>query len=309
MAKQKISKVQTIDGCVIESDYFYFSTKLDVLNPEKYDFSRVFYLYQNNWYHTDLDMDIVSVCLKSQTENEIRKVFSLSVQGDVKIAYLGGEELEKIPNSGSYNGRGALSQIKEINDHIYACGFEGQVYKRLSNNNWITLDENGKFGLKEISNPIHLNGISGINEKNIFVVGLNGKILKFNGLIWSEIESKTTEHLERIVCVSENEIYVCGNNGTFLKGNQNEFKNLSNSEIVENFWGIEYFNGNVYLSSLNGLFIYDGNRIEKLKTGLKPEINGYRLDSKNGILLSSGGFDTAIFDGKKWKRITNPQNE
>jgi hypothetical protein len=45
-----------------------------------------------------------------------------------------------------------------------------------------------------------------------------------------------------------------------------------------------------------------------LRTGLEPEIDGYRLDARDGQLWSFGVEDLAWFDGKKWKRLKHPDN-
>lgn len=315
MDKEIISKVYCNDCFIIEKGYFYFATKLDNIDITEYTYSRIYYFFMEGrtdglkgWYNTGFVKDIVSVCLKPKTETEPRKQFFITAQGEVRIAIVGSETYEKIPNSGSYDGRGAMSQIKEIDNIMYACGFGGQVYKRIEEENWVSIDNDGKIAYNDTSNEINLCGISGIDKNNIFVVGFNGKILKFNDETWTEIISNSTEHLERIVCVTKDEMYVCGKNGTLLKGNQNGFINVSNPEISADFWGIEYFNGKVYLASLTGLFIYEENEIKKLKTGLEPEITGYRLDSRDGILLSGGGYDFAFFDGVKWERLIHPDN-
>ncbi len=78
--------------------------------------------------------------------------------------------------------------------------------------------------------------------------------------------------------------------------------------MEEYFWGLEHFEGKVYLSALKGLFIFDGTSVERLTTGLKPEIGGYRLAARNGVLWSFGVDDLAKFDGKKWTRLKHPDN-
>ena len=81
-----------------------------------------------------------------------------------------------------------------------------------------------------------------------------------------------------------------------------------NDSITDNFWGIEYFQGKIYLASLNGLFVLDDGHISTIKTGLTPEIKGYRLHANDGVLWSFGVDDLAFFDGNNWQRVIHPDN-
>ena len=306
MSEKKVESVYFVDGVVIEHDYIYFASKLKSLDPEEYDFTRLFFLDQNNWNHHDLEWDVVSVCIKSKANDEPRSYCALSAQGDIEFQFPGGTKIEKIKDAGTYSGLGAVKQIAEIGNNLYVCGDQGQVYCR-NNSGWVHIDD-GILDRDISATALDLNGIDGTDENNIYVVGYNGRILYRNGNKWLEIESPTNQHLERVYCVSPEEVYICGNNGVFLKGNWQGFQDYSMSNMSDNFWDLEYFNERVYLAALNGLYVFDGSQIIKVETDLDPDIGGYRLSANDGVIWSFGVDDLAYFDGHKWIRVIHPDN-
>ncbi|MCG7917069.1 MAG: hypothetical protein N0E37_04865, partial [Candidatus Thiodiazotropha taylori] len=72
MSEKRIESVYFVDGCVIEHDYIYFATKLKSLDPNEYDFSRMFYLDRENWIYHDLNYDVVSCCLLPEKKKKKR---------------------------------------------------------------------------------------------------------------------------------------------------------------------------------------------------------------------------------------------
>ncbi len=251
---------------------------------------------------------------------------ALSEEGDVLYTG-GGYSTEKIIGAGVNSedsvGWGYLSDIQQIGDNLYACGYSGQVYKRTPEKKWIHIDD-GLLQKPEIpmDETIGLSVINGPSEDAIYAAGylhtdwLPPKAFFFNGKFWSEI--KLPEVAERIVNMyieSDNRIWMCGANGTLLCGNAKDgFKSLSTVNDNQLFTSITKFENKVYLSSNLGLFIYDPNNIEegikKVKTNLTPDIQDSNIvDCCKKILWSIGAKDIARFDGNKWERIQHPDNE
>lgn len=308
MSKSKVESVYFVDGCVIEHDYIYIASKLKSLDAEEYDYSRMSFLDGDKWIYHDLEWDVVSVCVKSKTKNESRKYCALSAQGEIEFQYPGGVDLEKISDAGTYEGLGAVKQIKYIGEYLFVCGDQGQVYQRMGEGKWKHIDE-GILDRNISASALDLNSIDGSSEDDIYTVGFHGKIFHRSDSKWYEIDSPTNAHLERVKCVSSEEVYICGNNGVFLKGNKDGFKDLSLSGMTDNFWGLEYFNGKVYLATLNDLYVYDGNELSPITTGLKSKVGGYRLDAGDGVLWSFGVDDLAYCDGLNWTKVDHPDND
>ncbi|MCG8018515.1 MAG: hypothetical protein JAY97_20090 [Candidatus Thiodiazotropha sp. 'RUGA'] len=308
MSELKPEPVYFVDGCVIEHDFIYFAAKVKSVDPNEYDFSRMFYQDRENWIHHDLNWDVVSCCLLPERGEARRKYCALSMQGDVELDYPGGPDVEKIEGAGTYEGVGAVKQIKEIAGTLYVCGDQGQVYKRSAPGKWVHMDE-GLLDTNISATALDLNGIDGTHEHDIYVVGYHGRIFHRNAAGWSELDSPTNLHLERVCCVSAEEVYICGNEGTLLKGNAEGFSVHRLDGFKEHFWDVEWFNGKLYIASLVGLFVFDGEEIVAVETGLEPDIGGYRLDARDGVLWSFGVDDLAFYDGKKWHRVAHPDNQ
>jgi hypothetical protein len=294
----KIAYVYFADGTVSRKEFAYIACKLQDLDPEDHDFSRMTLYRDGEWYRQDLEWDVVSVC-SQRSEKEGITVCALSAQGDVLITANTGITTEKIKGAGTREGAGAVRQIRYVDGSLYVCGTNGQVYARRSSG-WVQIG-------KDLRHPDwDLNSIDGLSEKDIYVVGQRGRIFHYDGTQWTEVKSPTKSHLERVRCVSSEEVYACGHKGALLRGNfRDGFKVLSSKG--ENFWGLEVFMGKVYLAG-NRLFVFDGEAVVSLITGLEPEVDGYRLDAKDGEMWSFGVDDLARFDGKTWTRVVHPDS-
>lgn len=303
MAKQSVSRVHFADGCVIEKDYIYVAAKLDDLDPEEYDFSRLYFFDVNRWIHHDLKFDIKSVCLRLGSGK--RQYCALSMQGDVEFQFKGGTAIEKIPGAGTRNGAGAMSQIREVGDDLVACGYNAQVYHRTTTG-WVSIAA-GLAEFQESGQPVDLNSIDGSSLSNVFAVGYFGRIFHFDGQLWTELESPTNVHLER-VRVKDGKVFVCGNDGTLLIGDLSGFVVHDDPVVTEHLWSVEVFQSKVYLAGLQQLYVFDGKKLGVLSTGLKPEVDGYRLDARDGVLWSFGATNLAWTDGNKWHRVDHPDN-
>jgi len=302
--KSNVSTVQFADGCVIEKDYVYIGAKLDELDPAEYDFSRMYFYFKDRWVHHDLEWDVRSVCLRMNAPK--RQCCALSLQGEVEFQQVGGAKIEQIPGAGTLDGAGAMSQIREVGKDLVACGYNAQVYHR-ARSGWTSIAQNLPSFIKGKSGSVNLNSIDGTSLKDLYAVGYHGRIFHYDGKAWQELESPTNVHLER-VRVHEGLAYVCGNKGTFLTGDSSGFTVHPSSGVKEDFWGIEVFRSRVYLAGLQRVYMWDGKTIAPVKTGLKPEIGGYRLDARDGVLWSFGTKDLAWTDGKKWHRLSHPDN-
>ncbi len=286
------------DGCIKHKDFVYIAGKLKTIDPNVYDLSRMCQYKSPRWGYHDLKWNIVSVCYFSVDAS----LHCLSSAGDVEVAISGVPfRAEKIAD---VDDIGAVSQIRQIGDHLYVCGMQGQVYRR-ERGGWVHVDD-GILDRKVSVHALQLNGIDGTSDRDIYVAGFGGRIHHFDGHRWTELNSPTNLHLERVHCAGE-ATYFCGNKGTFLKLANGVFTDLS-IDIPDHFWGLTAFGGKMYLATLKGLYVFDGARVQPVATGLEPPIGGYRLDARDGQLWSFGVDDLAWFDGTTWTRLKHPDN-
>ncbi len=294
---EDIASLYFNDGCVRQRDYAYIAGKIKSEENETYAFARMSFYKAPDWGSHDLDWEVVSVTYDPGDD----AFYAISAEGNVSIVTDDNHE-ETIADGAKYGG---LSQIKWVDGVIYVCGFRGQVYKRVRGG-WQHIDQ-GIFETKLKAKGLHLNSIDGTSAKDLYVVGMGGRILRYDGKSWTELASPTNLHLERVHCAAPGETYACGNNGTFLKITPQGIENHS-IELEDHFWGLTSFQGKVYLATLEGLYVFDGKTLAELDTGLEPPIGGYRLDARDGQLWSFGVDDLAYFDGSSWTRVVHPDN-
>lgn len=79
--------------------------------------------------------------------------------------------------------------------------------------------------------------------------------------------------------------------------------------VNDDFWGVEWFNGKLYLGGANtGVYVYDGKSVNKLSGLTLPEC--HTLHSRDGQLLAVGHKDAYLTDDTvKWTLLNNPNNK
>ncbi|MBS0184531.1 MAG: hypothetical protein JSS39_19255 [Nitrospira sp.] len=306
MNQATVSYVQFMDGVAVEDKVRVFVAA--DLQTGNYNLSRMFYLRDDaKWYHWDAKTIVASVCVVA---SNVRTAYAIGRDGLISGLVSGGDFFEeRIVEAGTgRNKYGYLSQSREIDGQPFVCGDQGQVYKR-TGKGWIHIDE-GLLQTERIKREqLSLNGIDGTSSDDLYVVGDNGKIFHFNGRHWTDVSFRTNVHLERVKCVNKQEIYVCGDHGTFLRGNHEGWEMIGDPEMEGNIWDIEPYNGDIYLAVEDTLMVYHNEELSKVETGLKRQIDAYRLSARNGVLWSIGESHLACFDGKHWTYVSHPDNE
>ena len=305
MTDQQVSRVQFMDGVAIEEDGVRIFIAGD-LQSGNYNLSRLFYFEGgNNWIYFDVATVVVAVCLVAKPK---RTCLAVGRDGLVWVAVRGSAPfLEHIADAGTGKGKyGYLSQIREIGGEVYACGDEGQVYKRGSNG-WLHFDK-GVLETRERKQPNCHNGIDGTGPDDIYVVGEYGRIFHFDGKKWTRVGAQTNSHLERVRCVNPDEVYVCGADGVLLRGNRQGWIEIGDPDMTDHIWDLEYFGKKLYLAVEDTLMVHDGKTLEPVDTKLDPPIDAHRLSSRKGILWSFGEDHLAYFDGSQWTRVVHPDN-
>ncbi len=312
----------------ITDDCFCGSVAMDIYDAfERYSRVVTFDEESNEkWFFHEEDRLIRSICIYKDTHDDLRYFANLSEDGNVQIMK---EEFieEKIPGAGvnaeDSVGWGYLADLQQIGNHLYACGYSGQVYKRFGPNDWRHMDA----GLLQdpatpMDDTIALSVINGPHENAIYAAGyqhtdwLPPKAFFFDGSGWRELVlPEVAERIVNMYVESETRIWMCGSNGTLLLGNaQDGFKSLSTVDDNQLFTSVCKFQEKIYLGSNRGLFVYDpanhASGIEKVHTNLQPDLQDANIvDSYVKVLWSIGPKDIAWFDGQRWERVHDPDNE
>ncbi|MDN8039286.1 WD40/YVTN/BNR-like repeat-containing protein [Burkholderia vietnamiensis] len=333
MAKQK-TKLTFGTGCAINRDMFYLSSTLDELEAtEDTPVSRmVFYQHQtaDKWFYHDLPAwRVVSTCYPNPAPNSVRKIYALSEQGDVESYSRDGSVIEKIADAGlepvSPN-YGYVTRIREIDGHLYVCGYGGQVYKRDSAG-WAHVDAQllqKKVDIGSIEDPsellaaltksadetIGLIDINGLDEKSIYVVGNDGYMAFFDGTSWTKLPKATAAHLNCVMPVSADSVWVAGSKGTLLKGNfQTGFSAVARKSLSTDFYSLAWFNDRLFIGAGDGIYELDENGPQRLMVSDKFSLDGVStVEAKDGVLWVLASRRLARYDGAQWEVFENPHN-
>jgi hypothetical protein len=303
------------------------SGAMDAFDPSE-PYSRVYFFNQhatNLWTFNEHTFVIPSVCVWRNPETPTNRIFvGLSENGEV--VFLGPQQIEeRIPDAGlhhdSSKGYGYLNDIQQIGDHLYACGYSGQVYKRIGENEWVHMDQ-------EILQPPDMKEgeyfaqvINGPHEQAIYIAGsenLSGYPPRsdfWDGKKWNRLQlPKSAGRITNIFVESEDRIWMCGSKGTILLGNaKNGFSNLNEFDTKYLFLSICKYKDKIFLGSNLGLFNFNPDdpfeRISNVWTGMDPELQDANIvQSVDDVLWSMGPKDIARFDGLKWERFHHPDN-
>jgi len=104
-----------------------------------------------------------------------------------------------------------------------------------------------------------LNGIWGTSANNLYVVGMHGTIMNYNGTDWLQMNSNTSHSLYGIWGSGRDNIVAVGAKGTILHFNGSEWIGMDSpiTSNINSIWGIN--RDNIYAVSSNGSVIhYDG---------------------------------------------------
>ena len=301
MPDQSDARVQFVDGFVRARNWALMASHLVSLADAEFDHTRIFTFKEGRWGRVDVDLTVRSLW---RTD---RGLYCLGRDGRIEVVSPSERVRETLPDAGTGRGKlGYVHQIREIGSTLYVCGVAGQVYRR-GTRGWAHFDE-GVLDAASGVNALDLYSIDGSAEDNIYTVGERGLACRFDGASWRRLDIPTNRSLSRVRCVAPDQVYVCGDNGTFLLWNGREWEDHSNPKVGEGFWGVEFFEGKVYLAATKGLYVFDGAEVQPCETGLDPAPGGYRLHAYDGVMWSFGIDDLAMFDGKKWTKIQHPDN-
>jgi hypothetical protein len=192
----------------------------------------------------------------------------------------------------------ALASADVIRGSVMAVGIIGGVYRMKDPHAW-----------EQLSNPLvtaNLEAVCEYPSGGFLVCGWDGLVAHYDGAGVEQLESGTNVILTDIICDDGGEIFACGQRGIILRGTKGALRPLNLEGIIEDFWSIAKFQGNVYVSSISALYqLVDDESLELVE--FDDEViptSFYRLDTyEDSLLLSVGQKDAVLFDGKAWTRI------
>jgi hypothetical protein len=191
---------------------------------------------------------------------------------------------------------GDIRSVSEIEGKAYAVGLEGMAYRLEDPSTWTRIDQG-------LSSEFGVEAIDGFGATDIYAVGDGGESWRFNGKKWSKLEIPTNVNLFAVICAADKNVYMGGQNGILIRGKGRKWSVVDLEEMTEDIWGLEWYAGKLYLSTMEGVFWLNGDKIEPVDFGIDPPKSTYQLSAAEDVMWSIGRADVMSYDGTAWTRV------
>ncbi|WP_232916670.1 MULTISPECIES: hypothetical protein [Pseudomonas] len=288
-------------GVVRHSDLGYLIATHDAATSEGYVDSILYTFYQGVWY-----AGTVPWLACSGTVCHVPAERSLTLGADGSVEASGGgvvKEEASIASCGvDPTRRGPLREIRGIaKGRAYAVGTCRQAYVRDGEDQWRCIDQSAQVGDIPITDT-SFESIDGFTEQEIYTVGWEGEIWKYDGAVFTQQNSPTNLALYKVRCAEDGYAYACGQLGTLLRGRDDQWEVIEHDSTREDLWGMEHFAGQLYVSSTHFVYRLEGDTLKPVDFGDDAPRTCYHLSAADGIMWSIGPKDVMEFDGSSWKR-------
>lgn len=291
-------------GVVIDKGWGYILTTVDKLVQENVPFSRIYSIDQGELGSMDVEWLACSIALCHVPD---RCLLTVAQKGG-HVQFMGGgkEILENISSIQKKFKRkpGLMREIRCIaGGRAYAVGTGRQAYRREAAGVWQCIDKWSQDDSMELLD-YSFESIDGFSEEEIYTVGWEGEIWSYNGKKWTKINSPTNLSLHKVKCAGDGMVYIGGKNGMLIRGRKNKWEVVKHEKTEEDIWGLEWFDGKLYASTVSLLYYLDGDSLNLVDYG-EAGIPGtcYHLSIAEGVMWSIGAHNVVEFDGKTWKQI------
>lgn len=234
-------------------------------------------------------------------EPERRTIVAMDEEGEVRLLDGDGVEAEYFAPP-----RGPMRCLKRIDDTLFAGGVSAQVFVRDAPGSW-----------RDISPPQsphdHLRlsmieSIDGYSKSEIYAAADNGVIWYYDGETWHAVETATNLAFYAIHCGSDGVVYAVGQMGILARGRGQEFEILPDDQEKADFWGVAYYEGTLYASSMRALMHLDDDNffvpdVEAMDVGF----TFYSLEVVDDVLWSVGEKHILARQGGAWSGFVNPE--
>ena len=288
-------------GVVRYSDLSYLITPNDAAISEGYTGSLLFTLDRGTWGAGTVEW---LACSGTVCHVPAERYLVLGTDGSVRASG-GGAVKEEAPIAScgvDPRKRGPLREVRGIaKGRAYAVGTCRQAYVRDGEDQWKCIDQSAQVGDTPITDT-SFESIDGFSEQEIYTVGWEGEIWKYDGSFFTQQNSPTNLALYKVRCASDGFAYACGQLGTLLRGRDDQWEVIEHESTKEDLWGMEVFDGQLYVSSTHFVYRLEDGKLKPVDFGDDVPQTCYHLSGADGIMWSIGPKDVMEFDGSNWKR-------
>jgi len=257
----------------------------------------IFKWQSGSFFESSANFDAHSLC--SITVPEPALVF-LAPQGEYGVHYKGGslagdilDDSQPQPKEPRYGG---FRSVSEIGGKAYAVGLRGMVYRLDELTKWTRIDD----GIPETFN---IQSIHGFDTSDIYAVGRHGELWNFNGQKWTKRELPTNGNLTTVKCAGDETVYIAGHDGILVRGREDTWEFIDNEETTDDIWDLEWFEGQLYVSTMSAVYWLKEEELEPVDFGDDPPKSTYQLSGAKGVMWSIGEYDIMSLEGKIWSRV------
>jgi hypothetical protein len=301
MAGHWTEKFSFVTGAVRSKVFAYVVLSDDELNEMKYPHSGFVVWDAGKWGdggRTNWWLAGVSVSRRPRVQ-----MCAVGTQGGVLLLGSGDRHEEQIaPEGQAPRDRGPLRGVRTIGERVYVVGMNRQAYRRDGDSAWVSIDQ-GARPQPGSGQVVGFEAVDGFAEDEIYAVGWEGEIWRYDARIWTAIASPTNVVLTNLCCGGDGMAYASGRNGLLLRGRDNRWEVIEQQNIIDDIWGLAWYGGQLYLATTNALYTLEGDTLNLVDLGDDPPKTCYHLSAADGVLWSIGPKDVMAFDGATWVRI------
>jgi hypothetical protein len=192
---------------------------------------------------------------------------------------------------------------------VYAVGARRQVYRRnLAARVWGAYDAGCKVGprSKEIR---AFNKIHGLDDRELFAVGIAGEIYVCQDGHWRVVDSPTNVRLDVVLQTSADRVLAGGALGNLLVGNATGFKPIAHQLTSSSITGLATAFGREFVAAEDGkLFELVGDQLVPVAVPIGSSEGGGHLASTGEHLLYVRHDVVVLYDGQAWLDVTPPDD-
>ncbi|MFZ1987193.1 MAG: hypothetical protein WAU91_22475 [Desulfatitalea sp.] len=188
--------------------------------------------------------------------------------------------------------RAVLRNCRVIGGYVYAVGAGHQMIRIASD-----------FSVHDFSVPseqrasigetVGFEAVDGFTPEEIYAVGWEGEIWKYNGRYWNIIDSPTNLIHTGIKCAPDGTVYIVGQQGGLLHGRGESWQPVE-SGTRDDLWDVCWFKDRPYVCSITHLFAMQNGTLAKVPLPPHNPTSFFRLDAIEKALLSVGADDICL---------------
>lgn len=158
---------------------------------------------------------------------------------------------------------------------------------------------------KTYSSAVALNDVSGSSWNNIFAVGMNGRIIHYDGSAWTVMGSGVTDQLNGVWSSSQDNAYAVGAFGTILHYDGSAWSTDLTSPSLYGIWGSS--SEDVFAVGERGTILHtNGSAWSLMPSPYTNTGKGIWGASSSDVFVVGGGGGILRYDGSVWSAMTSP---